>query len=564
MTLSTVSQHPLQSRLQSLRSRVLRLQVVRGLSAVVASVLALVIVLASIDYALRFRDRGVLVIFAACVLCVFVWTLYRLLRRLRRIRLGDAELALQVEARFPQVKDRLASAVEFLSQAENDATAGSAVMRRVAIAQAAAQCDGIDFAGVLNLRPALCAALASLAVCLVAAVLVVLNPSAARTAIARLSLPLGREVWPQETHLQLKNPVERVARGQPLEIEVVDARGVLAFGLPRLLSSPRRPRQTQRGERADASAAAIDDRAAGTFDSPAGVPRRRRRRSRDAVDGGRCPRSTGRRRVKRRGLSSPLHQLARRNARRDIHFAPLGRLAHRAVGRGQQAVAFRGAPLRRRPQHSRPLGRRRPQVPHRRTVARTARRAHVGKTSAYTITMVDGDGIRGGEESWQFRVQADNAPSVAIERPASNLFLTPRARVDLRIDARDDLGLRRVDLVYSASGATTAGEAARALYEGPQQAAVRTDAGDEGTRGDRRTIDYRWDLEELKLRPDTQLTVYAAASDYCPQTGRSEPRTFSIITPEKLQEHLAARQGQICAELARLLQRQRAAPAARC
>ena len=183
-----------------------------------------------IDYAVRFHDRGVLVIFAASVLGVFAWAVHRFLSRLRSVRLGDTDLALQIEARFPAAKDRLASAVEFLTQAEDDHLAGSAAMRRAAIAQAAAQCDGIDFAGVLNLRPAFRAALASLAVCLLAAGLVVLNPAAARTALARLALPLGNDVWPQKTHLKLKHPVERIARGQPLEVEVVDAGGSLAPG----------------------------------------------------------------------------------------------------------------------------------------------------------------------------------------------------------------------------------------------------------------------------------------------------------------------------------------------
>ena len=83
---AAVPGHPLQRRLQTLRSRVLRLLIVRGLCAVGASVVAAAIGLGLIDFAVRFRDRGILVIFSACVLAVFAWTVYRVLVRLHGVR----------------------------------------------------------------------------------------------------------------------------------------------------------------------------------------------------------------------------------------------------------------------------------------------------------------------------------------------------------------------------------------------------------------------------------------------------------------------------------------------
>ena len=154
--------HPLQTRIDSLRSRVLRLLAIRGLSTTVAAVLATVIALAWIDYCVRFRDRGVLVLFALAVLGVFAWTGYLAVRRLLKTRLGDIEVALHVEACFPEVKEHLASAVEFLRQPEDDAIAGSAAMRRRAIAQATAASEDLDFGMALDRRPALRSALAAL------------------------------------------------------------------------------------------------------------------------------------------------------------------------------------------------------------------------------------------------------------------------------------------------------------------------------------------------------------------------------------------------------------------
>ena len=216
--------HPLQQRIHALRSRVLRLLAIRGLSMTVAAVLATVIVLGSIDYWVRFRDRGVLVVFAVAVLGVFAWTGCLAVRRLLKARLGETHVALHVEACFPAVKDRLASAVEFLRQSEDDALAGSAAMRRAAIAQAVAASEDLDFDAAIDRRPALRSALAALAVGLLAAGLAIADAAAARTALARLAFPLGAADWPQRTHLALRQPARPivVVRGQALEVDVYD------------------------------------------------------------------------------------------------------------------------------------------------------------------------------------------------------------------------------------------------------------------------------------------------------------------------------------------------------
>ena len=552
-----MSYHPLERRLSNLRGRALRLTLVRGVSTIAASVTALAIALGLIDSAIRFQDRGVLVIFATVILAVFAWTASRLLGRLRKARLDDTTLALQIEARIPSLKDRLASAVEFLKLPENDACAGSAALRRAAIAQAAAQCNETDFGAILNFRPAFRAALASLAVCLLAAGLVLLNPAAARTALARLMLPLGGSVWPQKTHLQIATRIERIARGQPLEIEVVDARGEPlpadcrvcyrlhdARGKVSEESEAMRPLGPAMIARRENMTRPLDFRVSGGDDQsmpwmpvevleppavtalsvevvPPGYANWPRE-TRDATSA--APILTGSRVELSGEASKPLRSAALRleNGRE---------LPGRVEGGGRR---FRlGAPSAELPSG-----------------------LVLEKPCTYTIALEDRDGLRGGDESRQFHVQADAAPTVTFERPTGDLFVTPSARVDLRIEARDDLGLRQVSLVYSASGATGAAESSLVLYEGPPQAAVRSDAPSDAG-GERRTINRVWDLRELRLLPRTQLTVYAAATDYRPQTGRSEPRTFTIITLEEFRERLAERQQRVLAELARLLELQR-------
>ena len=340
----------------------------------------------------------------------------------------------------------------------------------------------------------------------------------ARTALARLALPLGSSVWPQKTHLQVKTPIERVARGQPLEIEVVDARGEPlpancrvqyrlrdAHGKVSEESEAMRSLGTAMIARRENVTRPLEFRVSGGDDqSMPWMPV-------EVLD----PPSVTALSV---DVVPPSYTNWPRETRDATSAAPI------LAGSRVELLGEAGKPLRSamlRLENGR-------EVPGR--VEGDGRRFRFGalspelpsglvldKSTAYTIALEDRDGIHGGEESWQFRVQSDSPPSVVIERPKINLFVTPRARVDLAVQAQDDLGLRQVRLVYSSSGATVAGEAcALVLYEGPPRAAAaqRCATPNRRRRGEQRTIDRRWDLEELKLQPRTQLTVYAAATDY--------------------------------------------------
>ena len=70
-------------------------------------------------------------------------------------------------------------------------------------------------------------------------------------------------------------------------------------------------------------------------------------------------------------------------------------------------------------------------------------------------------------------------------------------------------------------------------------------------------VDYRWNLAPLNLQPGTQVTFYATASDYLPQTGKSEPRRLIVVTPDELRDRMADRERLIVAELERALKMQR-------
>ena len=198
---------------------------IRGLSAIVAAVLATVIALGAIDYWVRFRDRGVLVVFAAAVLGVFAWTGYLAVRD-GCSRPAWAKPSWPCTSRPVSPRSRIAWPARW-SFSGSRKTTRRPVRRR---------CGGrrsprrpprarTSISARCSIGGRRCGRrLAALVVGGLAACLAVADAAAARTALARLAFPLGTADWPQRTHLGLRQPVKPIVivRGQPLEIEVID------------------------------------------------------------------------------------------------------------------------------------------------------------------------------------------------------------------------------------------------------------------------------------------------------------------------------------------------------
>ena len=127
--------HPLMRKMAVLRRRVQRLAAAYALSVAAMAVLAAVLVIGSADYWLRFEDRGLRLAASLLALAAAAWGLHHVLRCTAAARLGDGELARRVERHFPKLRDQLCCAVEFISRAEDDPTAGSAALRREVIAR---------------------------------------------------------------------------------------------------------------------------------------------------------------------------------------------------------------------------------------------------------------------------------------------------------------------------------------------------------------------------------------------------------------------------------------------
>lgn len=592
--------HPLRRKLSALRRGARRLIVARGLGWLAAVVVSLLVVLGLIDYFVRIRDPGLRWMASAAFYATAAWVVWRRLLDPLTVSWRDTELALRVERRFPRLGDRLASAVDFLQQAEDDPLAGSAALRRAAIARATTETEALDFAEALDARPAVRSLGAGVVAVLLAAILATADPAAARTAVARVFNPTSRAAWPRQTHWRLVHPVERIARGRPFEIEVIDAGGArlpdeariyYRFENPDATATIESESMRRLGDRFVARRESVTRsfafRVEGGDDSsmpwqavevvdPPSVCEPVIELTPPAYTGWPSEKAEGNLRAL---VGTKLRLRARADkplARALLRFDDGGSIGAALDGDGQGILA---------PAPGQPAW-------------------VVDRSRKWWFELVDRKGIAGGGDArWEIAAVPDQPPSVAIERPSANVYVTPEAVVPLRIAAKDDLVIRRVALVCrrevhsdatgpsgeprTARAAATSGAATRAaeantagaetsagaqlddrpadpsdlvivLFDGADSppassSALVSEILSGGLQwADRRTIDHRWDLQTLGLPPGEQLVFRAEATDYLGQSHSSEARRLIVITPEQLQQRIAARQSAILAELQRL------------
>jgi hypothetical protein len=434
---------------------------VYGSSATIAILLVAMIVMGSLDALFRFQDRGLRIIASLVVLGIFAWSFYHYLMTALWIHFSDADLALGVQRHFPMLGDRLASAVDFLNTSEDDPTAGSPILRRAVVAQISLEAEKLDFSKILDPRPTILAALLLLAMCLMAGILVTLDPASSRVAFVRLVNPFGNVTWPQATHLTL--------RREPPAIESLTLRLIP----PAYTGQP--PTVSERHIRAlEGTKVQISGKASVPLQSAMLCTNDKILPARLSDDG--------------RDFS--------------IEFA-------------------------------------------------------VEKSGSYGFELTDREGLSGGgNDRWEIHAVADTPPTVNIENPPANLYVTSTAMVPLRIVARDDFALHRIAFIFVPSVKQPLA-VSHDIYRQQEPPGQTTGPLLEGEKSDRRIVDYLWNLTPLALQPGMQVTFHAIAEDSQSRTGKSAPRSLTVVTPEEMQDRILASEKIIVAELNRALEIER-------
>jgi len=548
--------HPLKRKIGTLRGRVRRLAAVYGVSWVVGAVLAAVLLVGLADYLVRFQDRGIRVMASMVVLGVLGWTCYRhLYLGLRSVRLRDVDLAQRVQRRFPALGDGLASSVEFLDQPEDDPIAGSVTLRRAVIAKTTAETEPLDFGEVIERGPTVRAATGALALGLVAAIVVAVDPLSSQIAVARLSNPFDDVAWPQTTHLVLRRWVARVARGQAFEVEVVDRYGV---------KLPPQVRIHYRFEGSDGST--TEESELMHYIGDAMVARRENvtRPFSYRVEGGDDHSMPW---IPVEVVEPPKLEALRVELvppeytgwppeTTDGQIRALVGTKVSAVAKSTKRLAAAALCLK--------DGRRIPGRLDEDGVTFTvpgdpATELTIEKSGAYWFELTDVEGLTAGSDTgWEIRALPDAPPTVSIEQPIATVFVTPNGVLPLRIAVKDDLAVHRIALRFNRSDRPEEDESVVLLQQGPDRVDPQAGGGlGAGEPSESRVVAYDWQLAPLELPPRTQVTFRGTATDYLPQTGTSEPRRLVIITPEELADRIASRQTSILADLARVLEMQR-------
>ncbi|MBI3465065.1 MAG: hypothetical protein HY000_18715, partial [Planctomycetes bacterium] len=164
-------------------------------------------------------------------------------------------------------------------------------------------------------------------------------------------------------------------------------------------------------------------------------------------------------------------------------------------------------------------------------------------SGSYWIALRDRDGFENRQASrYEVRVLQDQPPDVLMERPSSDIEVTPAADVLLRVVIKDDWGIQDVTLHHT--GAISEGSTTDVLLWSSTE------------RPRRQVVDYTWHLAELGLSPGSTLSYHVSARDRDelrgPNVGQSRQLRLLIVTPEDLARRLEEKLLFVYQELERL------------
>jgi hypothetical protein len=139
-----------------------------------------------------------------------------------RFRADPVEIALRIERMQPELRGRLASAVEF----ERGGIAPDSALAQRAVEDAAERARGMAFMGVLRHRPAVTGGALALALSAGALAVAALQPEIASIAVRRIVLPFGSAQWPARTAVEsLVADGSVAAKGRPLALRARMTKG---------------------------------------------------------------------------------------------------------------------------------------------------------------------------------------------------------------------------------------------------------------------------------------------------------------------------------------------------
>ena len=470
--------------------------------------------------------------------------------------LRDVDLALLLERRSPELRGNLASAVEFSSRTSDAGSAAPPLseLESELVDSMETRLSRLPAGDIIDTSSLLRAGgLAALTVALLAAVLWS-APGATSIALTRLAVPWRTLDWPRRHTLEFLDvnlrPLDesvglRVAEGEPLTLYVGEHRD----DLPTHISLEVRHADGQTDSHELRQASLRDGQG---VNRPVAVV---------ALTPTRGPIEL----TARGGDDSRLPPLRIEVApppsieRFEIVLTPpaysgkppetiTGGVGHLQglVGTQARITAVANTPLRSATLHR--GSQRRENVPlaeDRRTMSVSLEIESAERTS-YWLELTDELGLQhANPPRYEIRGIVDREPAIRIVQPDADLRVQPDAEIPFQLEASDDWGLQRIELIVSLPGSAVP-EEVRLLHEFPNTASTR-DARPESLVK----------VREWNASPGTQLSVRGQAVDgfnlhgKAGQATRSAPRLIEIVSLEQKRQELAGRQAGVAESLER-------------
>ena len=551
--------------LQTLRRRARWLVVVRGVAAVVVVVVGLGLALGGLDSLVRWSHVSGRLTHTAIWIAAIVAVVRSFLVRPLRVNLTNLELAQVIHRQWPMQTPDLVSGIEF-EGAQLSNQVGAPLLQQVTISRAQLQLATVPWQSVLVPGRAYGFGVGALAVVALLGVATTRSWEMTGVGVMRLVSPLTELDWPRRTTLVYLNselepidgsrwPALRTGQGDPLTIYVENFSG----SLPAKVQFEREAK-TGEPERGELRRTTLRDlqgrpRQVAVASLPTTEPFRFRALGGDddrapwiEVDVVPTPR------VQSFEITITPPPYTGRSVETSTsgvgHLQGLvGSLVHvhcRAVAPLRSVVLNQGN----EPRQSISLTSDGLEFTLNWTLTAAER-------STFWLDLVDPYGLRAANPPrYEIRGVADQEPLASLLKPESDLRVTSLAEISIEGEARDDLGLQRIELVYEVPSLTATGQATleqRSVALGPDKPGST-----------QQPILTSWNLAGLALPPNSQVRFWLQATDAYNlngaqgQIGRSAIRVVSIVTSEEKQQELSGRQIQIAERISQLKTRQAA------
>jgi len=164
----------------------------------------------------------------------------------------------------------------------------------------------------------------------------------------------------------------------------------------------------------------------------------------------------------------------------------------------------------------------------------------------YTLRLKDTDGFTAPDpQSFPIKAIPDQAPEVQLLDPTGDLEVVPDARVPLAIRATDDYGVANV----------------RAPYQVEGRKPVTLPAGTGGRQKKELALDNEWNLGALNLKPGDTVRYHIEATDFDdlngPHVGKTSEYQIRIIDRGEAERQYAEQQAEILQQLGDLIKEQK-------